>query len=215
VGDAPPSVQVRLLRTLQEREVQRVGGGETVSVDVRVVAATNRPLERMIDEGTFRSDLYYRLNIFPIQLPPLRERREDIRPLGVTFLERHAASMHRKPPRVPDSAWRVLEAYDWPGNVRELDNFLARALILSPGTELLLPPLPVPRPILGSAPGAASPGPPRRFDDAVRELLVQALEATGGRIHGPSGAAALLGLRPTTLQGKLRRHRIARPSRPK
>ena len=215
VGDAPPSVQVRLLRALQEREIQRVGSNEPLGLDVRVVAATNRPLERMMEQGSFRSDLYYRLNIFPIQVPPLRERREDVRPLGEYFLERHAATMHRKPPAVSAALWRTIEAYDWPGNVRELENFLARALILSPGLELTLPELPAPRGGRPSAPALAGRAAVPRFDEAVRGLLRRALELSEGRIHGPAGAAAVLGLKPTTLQGKLRKFGITRPRRPR
>jgi formate hydrogenlyase transcriptional activator len=132
VGDAPPAVQVRLLRALQEREIQPVGSTESRKVNVRVVAATNRNLEEMVAAGTFRADLYYRLAVLPIALPPLRARREDVRPLVRWFVERHAAAMHRKPPAISEAAWRALEANDWPGNVRELENFVQRALILSP-----------------------------------------------------------------------------------
>jgi formate hydrogenlyase transcriptional activator len=139
IGDAPLPVQVRLLRVLQEREVQRVGAGESFKVDVRVVAATNRPLETMVREGRFREDLFYRLNVFPLVVPPLRERREDVRPLATYFLGRQAARMHRHPPRVSEAAWRALEASSWPGHVRELENYLERALILSSGEELALP----------------------------------------------------------------------------
>jgi len=139
VGDAPPSVQVRLLRVLQEREIQRVGGTESLRVDVRVVAATNRDLEAMVADGTFRQDLYYRLSVFPLQLPPLRDRPDEIRALANYFLTREAALMHRKAPLVPEAAWAALAAYPWPGNVRELENFIQRALILSPGPELRQP----------------------------------------------------------------------------
>src|SRR6266568_654615 len=209
VGDAPPSVQVRLLRVLQERELQRVGGSESVKVDVRVVAATNRDLEKMVAEGTFRSDLYYRLSVFPLQLPPLRERREEIRPLASYFLGRQAALMNRKPPNVPEPVWAALEAHAWPGNVRELENFLQRALILSPGPELRLPELP--------APAASTRAPqeqgqaalrPRAFDEEMRDLLGRALACCGGRVYGPEGAASLLGLKPTTLQGKLKKYGV-------
>ncbi len=209
VGDAPPSVQVRLLRVLQERELQRVGGSESVKVDVRVVAATNRDLEKMVAEGTFRSDLYYRLSVFPLQLPPLRERREEIRPLATYFLGRQAALMNRKPPNVPEPVWAALETHAWPGNVRELENFLQRALILSPGPELRLPELP--------APAASTRAPqeqgqaalrPRAFDEEMRDLLGRALACCGGRVYGPEGAASLLGLKPTTLQGKLKKYGV-------
>ena len=211
VGDAPPSVQVRLLRVLQERVVERVGGTEPVKVDVRVVAATNRNLEEMVARGTFRADLYYRLAIFPIEVPPLRERREEIRPLALHFLARHAAAMHRRPPRVGEDAWRALEAHDWPGNVRELENFVQRALILSPGPELSLPDLPA-RLAPDGAPAAAESATPATFEEEVRALIERALSHAGGRVYGPGGAAALLGLRPTTLQGKMKKYGVA-PSR--
>ena len=212
VGDAPPSVQVRLLRVLQERVVERVGGTEAVKVDVRVVAATNRNLEEMVARGTFRTDLYYRLAVFPIELPPLRERRGELRPLGSHFLARHAALMHRRPPRVGEDVWRALEAHDWPGNVRELENFLQRALILSPGPELVLPALPVPALRLAE-PSPAAPAAPGRFEDEVRALIERALSHARGRVYGPDGAAAMLGLRPTTLQGKMKKYRIAPAAR--
>jgi formate hydrogenlyase transcriptional activator len=209
VGDAPPSVQIRLLRVLQERVVERVGGTEPVKVDVRVVAATNRNLEEMVARGTFRTDLYYRLAVFPIELPPLRERRDEIRPLSTHFLARQAALMHRRPPRVGEDAWRALESHDWPGNVRELENFLQRALILSPGADLVLPELPSSS--LRAAPAAApaASAPPGPFEDEVRTLIERALSHCGGRVYGPAGAAALLGLRPTTLQGKMKKYGIA------
>ena len=206
VGDAPSAVQVRLLRVLQEREIQRVGGQERIPVNVRVVAATNRPLESMVAEGAFRSDLYYRLNIFPLNLPPLRERREDIRPLAAYLAGRTAATMHRRPPRISDAVVRVLESYDWPGNIRELANFIERSLILSPGPELVLRELPGERTSL--APRSRAEGGVRRFEDGVRELLRAALAAAGGKVYGAGGAAALLGLKPTTLQGKLRKYGV-------
>ncbi|GEJ57005.1 hypothetical protein AMYX_17460 [Anaeromyxobacter diazotrophicus] len=212
VGDAPPSVQVRLLRVLQERELQRVGGTESLKVDVRVVAATNRDLEAMVAGGTFRQDLYYRLSVFPLQLPPLRDRREEIRALASYFLTREAALMHRKAPLVPEAAWGALASYPWPGNVRELENFVQRALILSPGPELRLPELPSPAAAADAAPRAEQPaGPPRRFDEEMRDLLSRALAASEGRIYGAQGAAALLGLKPSTLQGKLKKYGVAAP----
>jgi formate hydrogenlyase transcriptional activator len=215
VGDAPPSVQVRLLRVLQERVVERVGGTEPVPVDVRVVAATNRNLEEMVARGTFRADLYYRLAVFPVELPPLRERREEIRPLAAHFLARHAALMHRRPPRVPEDVWHALEGHDWPGNVRELENFVQRALILSPGPELALPDLPAGPLRPASAEAQASSASPGHFDDEVRAVIERALSHAGGRVYGPGGAAALLGLRPTTLQGKMKKYGIAAGARPR
>ncbi len=235
VGDAPAAVQVKLLRALQEKEILRVGGTEPVSVDVRVVAATNRPLETLVEQGIFRQDLYYRLNIFPIQLPPLRDRLEDLRPLAEHLLERLATQLHRPVPRVPEAAWAALRGYSWPGNVRELENTLERALILSPEDELLLPagagpahevPGPAGAPTRGVAEvpldreqGHAAPGEASSketgsdaeaqiptFDEAVAELLSRALEASGGRIYGEQGAAELLSLKPTTLQGKLKKY---------
>ncbi|MGB8931382.1 MAG: sigma 54-interacting transcriptional regulator [Anaeromyxobacteraceae bacterium] len=211
VGDAPPSVQVRLLRVLQERELDRVGGTEPVKVDVRVVAATNRDLEARISAGAFREDLYYRLAVVPIRLAPLRERPEDIRPLVEHFLARHAALMKRTPPEVPEPLWATLRGHAWPGNVRELENFVQRALLLSPGPVLELPgPLETER-----APGATLRAPPEpedrplgTFDDEVRAVIERALDGSGGRVYGPHGAAARLGLKPSTLQGKMKRYGV-------
>ncbi|HEY3445864.1 MAG TPA: sigma 54-interacting transcriptional regulator [Myxococcales bacterium] len=216
IGDAPLAVQVRLLRVLQEREVQRVGAGESFKVDVRVVAATNRPLEKMVGEGRFREDLFYRLNVFPLVVPPLRERREDVRPLATYFLARQAARMHRHPPRVGEEAWRRLESARWPGNVRELENYLERALILSTGDQLILPEG-LAKPSEGLPPAemtaqqvteVAAGNLIRPYDDQVKALLERALASTEGKIYGPDGAAAILKLQPTTLQGKLRKYGI-------
>jgi formate hydrogenlyase transcriptional activator len=203
VGDAPPSVQVRLLRVLQERELTRVGGSDSVKVDVRVVAATNRDLERLVEAGAFRQDLYYRLAVFPVQLPPLRQRPGDLRPLASHFLARHAAAMHRRPPEVPESFWNALEAHPWPGNVRELDNFIQRALILSPGAVLALP-----GPLASVAPAATTRPHLGTFEEEARAAIERALAETGGRVYGPRGAAARLGLKPTTLQGKMKKYGI-------
>jgi formate hydrogenlyase transcriptional activator len=211
VGDAPPSVQVRLLRVLQEKELDRVGGTEPVRVDVRVVAATNRDLQARVAAGTFREDLYYRLAVFPVTLPPLRERPEDLRPLVEHFLARHSAQLGRRPPEVPEGFWAALRPHGWPGNVRELENLVQRALILSPGDLLELP-----GPLGGeparppSAPALAEPEerPLGTFDDEVRGVIERALEGSGGRIYGPHGAAARLGLKPSTLQGKMKRYGV-------
>jgi len=216
IGDAPLAVQVKLLRVLQEREFVRVGGSEVRRVDVRVVAATNRDLERMVESGAFRADLYYRLNIFPLLLPPLRERPEDLLPLARYFVARQAAMMHHQPPVVADGVLDLLRAYDWPGNVRELQNYLEHHMILSGGAALVLSEPPgVVAAERGARPGARVPsGVARplnsipRFDDGVRELLGRALRATSGKIYGEDGAAARLGLKPTTLQGKLKKYGI-------
>jgi formate hydrogenlyase transcriptional activator len=207
IGDAPPAVQVRLLRVLQERVLERVGGTAPVPVNVRVVAATHRDLEEAVTRGAFRADLYYRLAVFPLEVPPLRERPEDVRPLGTYFLSRFAAELHRPPPEVAEPVWRALEGHAWPGNVRELENLLQRALLLSSGPALSLRDLPTG---VGTAGPAAPPraARPRAFEIEIRELLERALRACDGRVYGPGGAAALLGLKPTTLQGKLRRYRV-------
>jgi formate hydrogenlyase transcriptional activator len=211
IGDAPPSVQVRLLRVLQERQLDRVGGTEPVDVDVRVVAATHRDLEARVAAGAFREDLYYRLAVFPIALPPLRERPEDLRPLVEHFVARHAAQAGRRPPEIPDAFWGALRQHGWPGNVRELENVIQRALILSPGDVLELPG-PLGSESALAPPPAAPPEPEDRplgtFDDEVRSVIERALDGCGGRIYGPHGAAARLGLKPSTLQGKMKRYGV-------
>ncbi len=205
VGDAPAAVQVRLLRVLQERELTRVGGTGLVKVNVRVVAATNQELERLVAAGRFREDLYYRLAVFPVRLPPLRERRGDLRPLAEFFLARHAAQMNRRPPQVPEEFWSTIAAHHWPGNVRELENYVQRALILSPGGTLELP---------GPPGGGGLPAPHEpvsamgSFDEEARALIERVLRDTGGKVYGPDGAAARLGLKPTTLQGKMKRYGV-------
>ncbi len=200
VGDAPLSVQVRLLRALQDHRIRRVGGDDEIGVDVRVIAATHRPLEEMVADGRFREDLYYRINAFPIHLPPLRERREDFGPLVRHLVERIAGRLNRRPPEVDEETIERLRTYRWPGNVRELENFLERALIVAPGDTLVVDRLP------GSSPSREeSEDPLPTFEQGVRALLERALSETHGKIYGPDGAAARLGLKPTTLQGKLRR----------
>ena len=207
VGDAPGGVQVKLLRAVQEREIMRVGGERPITVDFRLVTATNRPLEQMVEDGAFRSDLYYRLNIYPIHLPPLRDRPEDLRPLVEHLIERHSMRLNRLPPLLPEELWPVLASHHWPGNVRELENCIERALLLSSGDMLVVPDLPYSQTEARDRAERRVASPTMdEFDVQVRGLLDRALEQTGGRIYGPSGAAQLLGLRPTTLQGKLRRY---------
>ncbi len=199
VGELSPASQVRLLRVLGSGEILRVGGSEAIRVDVRVIAATHQSLEAMVAEGRFRQDLYYRLHVVPIDVPPLRERQGDVGPLSRAILAELGARLGRAVPELDRVALETLERWSWPGNVRELENVLQRALVLGDG-ELALPDA------LG--PAEATPdvrGDALSFDDAVRRVLTTALEASDGRIHGPTGAAARLGLPPTTLQAKLAR----------
>lgn len=199
IGDLPPSSQVKLLRVLQEGEFERLGGEETVRVNVRILAATNRPLEEMIENGTFRADLYYRLSVFPISIPPLRERKEDLLLLAQTLLRETAKRLGC--PAVPLSPKSVAKLYDspWPGNVRELANTIERALIMSNGRTLEFHDLKAPQ--HGDPAGRTS----ETFQDGSRRLIESALDACGGRIYGKDGAAARLGMPPSTLQGKMRR----------
>jgi len=210
VAELPPRAQAKLLRVLQEGEIERVGGESTYSVDVRLIAATHQPLEQMIERGTFRSDLYYRLNIFPILLPPLRERLADLPVLAETLLERLAQRHGRQPPRFSPEVIDRLLRHAWPGNVRELENLLERALILTPGREPLVLP---PEFAISVSPHPASPTRDEgvvRLDVALRQAIERALQASRGQIYGEQGAAALLGIKPTTLQSKMRKLGIAR-----
>jgi len=210
VAELPPMAQVKLLRVLQEGELQRVGGETTVHVDVRVIAATHRPLEEMIAAGTFRADLYYRLNVFPIDLSPLRERPEDLPLLAEAILERLAARRGRARIRLTAAALQRLQKYAWPGNVRELENVLERAVVLSPQETLRLPDGFDRKPAKGPVLCATADELPVKFADWERRGLEAALSACGGRIYGASGAAARLGLKPTTLQSKLRKLKVRR-----
>ena len=208
VAELPISVQAKLLRAVQERTIERVGGREPIAVDVRVIAATHRPIEQMLENGSFRTDLYYRLNVFPIEIPPLRERPEDIPELTRRKLTQMCERMGREVPRVSRNALRTLCAAPWPGNVRELENYLERALILNRGEEFVLPgPLLVerqPPPARGASKIVAS------LDDALRAAIEAALKASRGKLYGSDGAAALLGVKPSTLQAKMAKLGIER-----
>jgi formate hydrogenlyase transcriptional activator len=209
VGDLAAATQVRLLRVLQEGEFERVGGASPVRVDVRVIAATHQPLEQMIADGRFRADLFYRLAVVPLVVPPLRERREDVDGLTAVLLRRHAARFGREVPAVGVEALRRLRAYAWPGNVRELENVLQRALVLTTGDALALP-----DDFDRAAPVAAvANAGTDDFAEAQRRVIREALTAAEGRVYGPSGAAARLGLAPTTLRSKMDRLGMARPGR--
>jgi len=208
VGDIPVEVQPKLLRVLQEREFERVGSTRPVHVDVRIVAATNRDLGRMVEEGTFRSDLYYRLNVFPITVPPLRDRAEDIPELARHFVAQCARRMGRPAPAIPQAALDALTRWNWPGNIRELQNVIERAVILSSGSTLVLPL----QDIQPRTRASSTARPAATLEDTERNAILGALRDSGGVIAGPTGAAARLGLRRTTLQSKMQRLGIRRPS---
>ncbi len=215
VGDLPMEVQIKLLRVLQEREFERVGGTETLQVDVRVVSATNRDLETLIEESKFREDLYYRLNVFPIVLPPLRDRVEDLRPLVEHFLAKYGARTGKKLSGFSEEALDKLRAYSWPGNVRELENIVERALIVSRGSQVEAtdfdfgrracsapaPQAPVPR--LASSDGDASRSLGERLREEEKREIVAAVDRSSGNI---AGAARMLGINRSTLYYRMRKH---------
>lgn len=207
IGDIPPALQPKLLRVLQEQEFERLGSTRTHQVDVRLVAATNRDLEEMVNHGQFRSDLYYRLNVFPVQLPPLRERREDIPALVSHFVERFGRRMGREIDNIPPETMSALSSYQWPGNIRELQNLIERAVILSNDGVL-----PNPLPAAGTRVIAiASATPVTTLKDSQRTLILRTLEEVRWVIGGPKGAAAKLGLKRTTLIHKMQKLGISRP----
>jgi formate hydrogenlyase transcriptional activator len=206
VGDIPLELQAKLLRVLQEQEFERLGGTRTIKVNVRLVAATNADLTRMVADKQFRSDLYYRLNVFPVRMPPLRERREDIPLLVRYFAQKFARQMKRSVETIPTAVMAALTKYSWPGNVRELENFIERAVILSPGAELRAP-----LAELESAPEPAT-NHSATLEEAERDHILRALKEAKWVVGGPTGAAARLGLKRTTLQARMRKLNIARPT---
>jgi len=205
VGDIPPALQPKLLRVLQEQEFERLGSTRTHHVDVRLVAATNRNLMEMTNRGEFRSDLYYRLNVFPVLLPPLRDRHEDIPALVAHFVDIYARRMSRRIEHIPPSTMSALTAYPWPGNIRELQNLIERAVILS--NDGVLPnPLPTgPTQVVAFSEAATT------LKDSERTLILKTLAEVGWVIGGPKGAAAKLGLKRTTLIHKMQKLGISRP----
>jgi formate hydrogenlyase transcriptional activator len=207
VGDIPAELQPKLLRVLQEQEFERLGSTRTIRVDVRLVAATNRDLAQMVADGQFRNDLYYRLNVFPVVLPPLRERRDDIPRLVRHFAQIVARRMGRRIETIPAEAMDALMRYPWPGNIRELENVIERAVILSPGPALHLNL----SDLKADAPAEAPPGPALTLADAERDHILGILRATGWVLGGPNGAAARLAMKRTTLQSKMKKLGIARP----
>ena len=222
IGELPLDLQAKLLRVLQEGEFERVGSSSTLKTDVRVIAATNRDLEDAVRKGTFRSDLYYRLNIFPIVVPPLRERKDDISVLVIHFLKHLGMKLGKRIESIPQETMEALQNYPWPGNIRELRNVIERAAIITQGSQLRLldnleyrqsnheqtPPPPPPWP--SSSPSVESlPG--ETLDESQRQLIVRTLEKTYWRVEGPAGAAALLGVHPNTLRSRMKKLGIMKP----
>jgi formate hydrogenlyase transcriptional activator len=205
IGDIGLELQPKLLRALQEQEFERLGSTKTIHVDVRLIAATHRNLEEMIRKNEFREDLFYRLNVFPVEIPPLRERREDIPLLVHYFVSRLSRRMQKRIKSIPKRGMDVLVNADWPGNVRELENFIERCVILTQGDELN-----VPTPELKRSSGRSVTAPASTFEQAERQAIIDALKACSGKLAGSGGAAERLGLKRTTLQNKMRRLGIDR-----
>jgi formate hydrogenlyase transcriptional activator len=227
IGELTAEAQVKLLRVFQEREFEPLGGRETIKMDVRVIAATNRDLLRAVADGAFRQDLYYRLSVFPLRVPSLRERREDIPLLVHYFVGRYAARIGRKIAGVPQQAMERLVAYPWPGNIRELENVIERAVILSAGPELEVAAEALPLNIETAAGRGLGlrPEPPRvqdsirsadadplTLEEMERRHIVEVLNRTTWKIDGPNGAAGLLNLNPSTLRSRIKKLGIRRSS---
>jgi formate hydrogenlyase transcriptional activator len=217
VGDIPLELQPKLLRVLQEQEFERLGSARTQRVDVRLVAATNCDIEKMVSERSFRRDLYYRLNVFPVTLPPLRERTEDIPLLVRFFAQKFASRMGKQILSISAETGAALLRYHWPGNVRELENVIERAVILSQGPDLEIPLSELkPQSHAPSVPSPPSHQPQERaensstLEDIERQHIVRVLQETGWIVSGPTGAAARLGMKRTTLQARMRKLGISR-----
>jgi len=206
VGDIPAALQPKLLRVLQEQEFERLGSNRTHQVDVRLVAATNRDLTKMAKRGEFRTDLYYRLNVFPVTLPPLRERREDIPALVAHFVDLYSRRMSKQIEQIPAETLSALSSYSWPGNIRELQNMIERAVILANDGVL---PNPLPK---EEARDVTIPPTATTLRDSERTLILNTLESVRWVIGGPKGAAAKLGLKRTTLLHKMQKLGISRPA---
>jgi formate hydrogenlyase transcriptional activator len=229
VGDIPPEIQPKLLRALQEREFERLGSTVTRKVNLRMVAATNRDLEKMVADREFRSDLFYRLNVFPIRIPPLRQRREDIPLLVSYFVQKFARQMQKRIENIPAAAMKGLIAWEWPGNIRELENFIERAVILTRGSSLEAPVSELRKLSVDSVPQAATQAgqediarivketidalkgnknPSDEYSQKQREEIVHALTESKGRVGGSQGAAARMGMNRTTLISRMKKFGI-------
>jgi formate hydrogenlyase transcriptional activator len=211
IGDIPLELQPKLLRVLQEREFERLGSTRTLHTDARLIAATNANLVERVREKRFRSDLYYRLNVFPLTIPPLRERREDIPLLARHFVEKYARRMNKRIETIPAEAMNAMSEYHWPGNVRELENFVERSVILS-DDSILQPPLAELAQQRISSSSKISEEVPTKLREVEREHILRTLKDTKWIIGGPSGAAARLGMKRTTLGSLVKRLGITRPS---
>jgi formate hydrogenlyase transcriptional activator len=205
IGEIPLELQPKLLRVLQDHEFERLGSTRTIKVNLRLVAATNRDLAKAIAEREFRSDLFYRLSVFPIRVPALRERGEDIPLLVRYFVRKFALRMERQIETIPKETMNALTAWSWPGNVRELENLMERSVILSRGTALA-----VPISEMRAESRTAAPHTDHSLENAEREYILHVLRQTKGAIAGPDGAAARLGLKRTTLHSKMQRLKITR-----
>lgn len=201
IGELPLDSQVKLLRVLQEKEIQRLGGDKTVKINVRIVAATNRTLEKEVAEGRFRLDLFYRLNVFPIQLPPLRERKEDIEALAYYFLKKYAALSRKNITGISTKALTQLQAYNWPGNIRELEHLIERNVLLAKTTEIEQFDLPT----ASSNPIEVKNGTMKSMEEMEKEHILNALKICDGKVSGPGGAAELLKMAPQTLFSKMKK----------
>lgn len=207
IAELPLELQGKLLRALQEKEIERLGGQRVIHTDARIIAATNLDLLKEVQEGRFRSDLYYRLNVFPIQLPPLRERKEDIEQLSYHFLRKLAMKTSAKPKQLSKNALRMLMVHDWPGNIRELEHVMERSMLLTKSAVIKDIPLPD---ASGRIPAADQVSHIKTIAENERSHILSVLKRCGGKISGPAGAAKILGVPATTLNSKLRKLNISR-----
>jgi transcriptional regulator with GAF, ATPase, and Fis domain len=212
IAEMPIELQAKLLRVLEQGEFERLGNPRTIKADVRIIASTNRDLAEEIRYGRFREDLFYRLNVFPVTVPPLRDRIEDIPLIVDALVERLNKTLGRRVVTVPHEVMRSLQSYRWPGNVRELENIIERAVIMSPGTELQFAEQ---LGVVVSPRSEARESAPSRLGEMERSHILRVLETVGWKIGGPSGAAHALGLKPSTLRSRMQKLHILRPERSK